>query len=201
MKHIFAAALAVFALVQSVGATSLTVEESRAPGGDYADALGAVGNNIGAAPAGTTEVTILGDMRCNAWPTCTGGLNDPFDAFYVDVAVGTKITEVTVSTEADNGLTLLAQLFDTATNTQIFSTSFSGNQSVTLLSSSDSPLMPGNYNFALSLTDAPASGGRVYEYRIGSRIATTPVPLPASLPLLFAGVGGMAFAARRRKNA
>lgn len=65
MKCFAFTAVAAVLLTGPAFAVTLPVNEGAAPGGDYADALGAAGNNLGFAPAGTTEVTVNGSLRCN----------------------------------------------------------------------------------------------------------------------------------------
>lgn len=201
--------LAFIAFSGAAQAASITIDESNAPGGDYADALGASGNQLGAAADGTTSVTLIGDLRCNSVTNCSGGLNDPFDAFYFDVAADTEVTRMRISVFPSLPSTLLeftALLIDTSDGSSVFNTTFAASDSATnvdLIGTGDAPIGPGNYNFALSFSSLGSDVQGTVPYLLRSTIASTavaPVPVPATLPLLLAGLGGFAFLGRRRKQ-
>lgn len=202
MKYLILAAAAALSFGGMAQAATWNVYENNAPSGDYADALGAAGNQLGANPSGFDTVTLVGDLGCSVgFSSCGSGVgNDAVDAFYFDVAAGTLLTELTLSTEGSGGVSLLAELYDTFDSSQVFSISALTNQTVTLLSLFDAPLGEGNYNFALSLVSGPESGLDV-SYTLNATYVevASAVPLPASLPLLLAGFGG--FAALRRRKA
>jgi len=119
------------------------------------------------------------------------GLFDSISLFLMDVDdVGSVEFSVSFDTE-----TLLApQVFNIAVDE--FENQKQGDADLFLLSINLDSLVD---NAFLSFSIDDGDGFGLDDVRIGSSVA--PVPVPATLPLLMAGIGGLGWAARRRKKA
>lgn len=186
-RYVTAAALGC--LVANAGlAAPVEVFETRAPGGDYADALGASTNMLGVFPVGTA--------------TITGNLSAPrdlFDAFFFTIEAGSEMITSEITTEGSD-VTMLAELFD-ANGDTIFTKTFSTNGTTDLLTLADAPVGEGTYNMGLSFI--PTSDDDEVSWFTASEAVALPVsavPLPAGAPLMLAGLAALA-ALRRRKSA
>lgn len=78
----------------------------------------------------------------------------------------------------------------------LITTNFATNVTHTILANSDAPLDVGIYNLGLGFSSGQG-GSSAVDYVITAQIRDiTPVPLPAGLPLLLAGLGGLALLRR-----
>lgn len=195
-KTIFAGAVALGLTATTAFAAPVQVLETNAPFPGYADTLGAVKangdlkNDIGTAEVGTTIIN-----------AALAAPNDLVDAIYFTVAAGTKITSVKLNTSGAD-VELQAQLLD-STGTTVFDTVFTSNKTVDLLPSLFvGELSADTYNFALSFYGTVADGAQLTwtSTSVIEALPTTPVPLPAGLPLMLAGFGGLALLRRTKRG-
>ncbi|WP_299727361.1 VPLPA-CTERM sorting domain-containing protein [uncultured Tateyamaria sp.] len=203
MKYIAISALIAVLGASAATANTITVLESNAPGGNYANALGATGNNLGAAPSGTTASNVIGTLSCRAASFCVGGRADPIDAFYFEVSANQQITELSISgiLTGTQALQFIINDVTTSTVSNLFTGTIAPSGALQILSTAGTPIGPGTYNVGLGFFgDLQTVNDFSYAYTISSTIVeTSPVPLPAGLPLLLAGLG--AFGLMRRKRA
>lgn len=203
MKFFVLAALAAALSATVVSATPIDVLETRAPGGDYADALGAAGNVLNLPPAGTTQSNVIGRLACRVSGNCMTGRADPVDAFYFQLGANQKITEVSISGNLTGTeiLSLVIEDLNGPTATNLFTGTIGSNGFLQILLPTDAPIGPGLYNVALGFFGTTVSGDFTYNYTITSTIVeTNPVPLPAGLPLLVAGLGALGLMRRRAQG-
>ncbi|MEO0669508.1 MAG: VPLPA-CTERM sorting domain-containing protein [Pseudomonadota bacterium] len=189
MNRVIAAALAASVFVAPAFASTMTiVSESTAPMGDYADLLGASTNQLGSIPAGIA--TLSGNLTAP---------NDNIDALFLTIDAQTELVSASITTTGGIA-SMFATLLDSAGIT-VFEEFFDANGTVDLLTLADTPLQEGTYNFAVGFISFEAGDPPAVSWTTNSvinEIPASPVPLPAGLPLLLAGLGGL-YALRRRR--
>lgn len=190
MKRVFTAVVAATFLSAPAFAATTAVSESTAPMGDYADVLGASTNQLGSVPAGTA--TVSGNLTAP---------NDNIDAYFFAIDAQTELVSASITTEGDSA-SMFATLLD-STGTEVFLEFFDSNGTVDLLTLADTPLQAGTYNFAVGFVAFASATPPAVSWTTNSVInalPASPVPLPAGLPLLLAGLGGLAIVRRRSRR-
>ncbi|WP_158269964.1 VPLPA-CTERM sorting domain-containing protein [Litoreibacter ponti] len=199
-----AATVAATVLATSAMATPINpdVLERNARGGDYPESSAGAFPNIGVGAIGQTSV--VGDLvgECVALQTdgCDSG-NDPEDVFEFEIGAGTKLTGLSIIVEGSgpSGFLLAADIFQIGTSFEIIN-DISLNTTVGLLGGQ--MLGQGTYRFVVGGFISTELGDWGGDYRLTGTVAALnvpePVPLPASLPLLLAGIGGLAYLRRHR---
>lgn len=203
MKYFSYAVLAAALGATVASANSVDILETNAPGGDYADAFGAATNMLGAPPSGTTETNVIGRVNCRLADNCTSGRADPVDAFYFSLDANQSITEVSIAGNLSGTETLSLQIEDVsgALPTNLFTGTIGTNGFLQILTTANAPIGPGQYNVALGFFGTTVSHDFTYAYTITSTVVeASPVPLPAGLPLLVAGLGAFGLIRRRAKT-
>lgn len=189
MKILLTSVLASFIATSGF---ALTASENNAPGGDYADALGASTNSLGTLPVGFNDVSGVLEAANSG--------SDTFDAFYISVGPDTELFFADISTETGNpslSVSLTAILLDSSGNT-VFSKTFLGNTTETLIGSGDTPLSAGTYNFGLSFAAGSDLDDVYWTSTSELRTASAPVPLPAGVLLMVSALGGLRLMRSRR---
>lgn len=200
MRNVLAAILAV-GLSAPAGATTFGVDELiDIPGGDFDGSLSPGNDNVGTAGEGFNYV--LGELMGECVPGDCNGINagDAQDSFAFTIDAGFELVGITGGTEGfgPDRLSISFSLEDSGFNNLAFET-LAINDYGTI---STDVFGPGTYYFSVfgqSAADAGSYGafwGVDFEVRA---VAVDPVPLPAGLPLLAAGLGGLAIAKRRKR--
>ncbi|MFW2543060.1 VPLPA-CTERM sorting domain-containing protein [Primorskyibacter sp. 2E107] len=185
--------------------------ESATPGGDYSDTEGA-GPNI--APGGILvgETSLYGRLRLNCVAgdcSDTSGLRDPSDAFFATIAADTEITNLTFSLGSEtaspsfSGVNFLARVTTPLgfTIDQSFTGGVSNLNIVPALSGAS--IGPGTYGFYITASDSGPLvdfSGIVNWSMTATVVSTAAVPLPATLPLLLAGMAGFGVIRRKKRG-
>lgn len=195
MKFIVSAVLAaVFCMSQATAATvDQFVNESAAgsggfpSGGDYADTAGQTGrNDLGNIRLGTTQIS--GDLRVSR--------GDFADWFFFDVRADRKVVSATLTTPVTGNVTPVVGLAiaDDMGSLLVFESATAGG-TIDLFANLPGGLGAGKYNVGLFFVGSQIGD---QDWSIQARLVETPaVPLPAGLPLLLAGLGGLAILRRR----
>lgn len=191
MKSLVSSVLALALCATSASALT-TVNEAGAgtggfpTGGDYADTSGATTNMLGNIPLG--DSTIIGDLR--------GSAGDFADWVFFTITGGTEMVSASVTTQGV-ATDLRAQIIDSMGVT-VLSQVFASNGTVNLFTTSDTPLAAGTYNFGLFFENPPVTGDVDWNtFSTVQTVSAPPVPLPAGLPLLLAGLGVFGLMRRR----
>ncbi len=187
MKNILLSAAAIFGLAS--GAQAATLDESTIFGGDFGNSSSSAvhtlntdlgGNNVYGSLAGTCDGQY-----------CNGG-TDPADVFFFKVAIGQKLDSVEVYMEGSpNGITFSALLYDDTYGGTVPNTfDINSGGALDLSGKNDTGV------FELSIYGQQANGhvgnwAGYYSVEISTSAVQIggAVPLPASAPLLVAGLG------------
>jgi len=208
MKPFLAAGLTTALLGLAPMAQALTVaSETATPGGDYADTID-TGPNItvpGALPD-DDDVDLTGRLRLNCVSSdCsdTSGLRDPSDAFFFTVGPDQEVIDVLFSFDESDVTTgsLSSVVFELSISGPgvIVDESYIGPVTNDALNPG-SPFGPGTYSVFFGAVESAADfTGRV-NWQFSSFVENTaaPVPLPASAPVLLAGLGALTLMRRKR---
>ncbi len=179
--------IAISALIALIGASAatantVTVLQSNAPGGNYANALGASGNNLGAAPSGTTASNVICTLSCRAASFCVGGRADPNDAFCVKVSANQQITELSISgiLTSTQALRFIIKDVTASTVSNLFTGTIAPSGALQILSTTGTPIGQGTYNVGLGFFgDLLTVNDFSYAYTMSSTIVETrPAPCP-----------------------
>lgn len=199
MKLILSAAVAATLFATAASAVTTALETDAGSGGfptgkDYANAAGAtkddgsLRNDLGNALPGENQ--IIGDLR--------GEQDDVADWFYFTVRTGEEIVSATIMTELMGmSVSNLMGVIKDEDGGTIASVSFTAGGTANYLPSGSGPLGAGTYNFGLFFAEGISTPN--LNWTITSQVnQIAPVPLPAGLPLLLAGLGGLAVLRWRR---
>ena len=204
-KLLLAGAIAFLAVPAS--ATTFSADEfTDALGGDFSDVISLSNDNVGTASmAGFSDVigTLSGECAGTLGVSCNFGIGDTQDSFLFTVASGFELVSVRAGTEGSGPPDLTIGFFLAAANagfTNLDSAFFDINDGGTV---SSGVYGAGTYSFSVRGGTASQEGSfdAFWFVDFETREASTPppVPLPAGMPLLLAGLGAFAVARRRRK--
>lgn len=198
MKPLLFSTLIALAFSATSAAALTTIKESAAgtgafpTGGDYANAPGASTNLLGNVPLG--DIEIIGDLR----GTSDSGGNDFADWFFFTLMPGREITSfsITSAPTSSSGTVLKIIVLDSNGDSVIDTPDFLA-RGTSNFSSRFTPLASGTYNFGLLYRFG--STERI-DYTLNASVSEiAPIPLPAGLPLLIAGLGAFGLIRRGRK--
>ena len=192
MKSVLLSAAVVLGLAASANATTLSADFTGVSGGtnvpiggDFvADDLRIVGGNCATAPCaalnGPTDVTTI--FR-------SSGLGFMVDSFWYQFLGNDNTLTVSIATSAAD---LMNNIFSTFA---VFEESVVGSNN-----GGQTTAGPVGEIFAIRFDDTSSRPGNIRIDDLMLTVETAPIPLPAGGALLVTGLGGLAFA-RRRKSA
>ncbi len=198
------------AMMIAGGAQALTVDESSVAGGDFSgNGSQDAGNTIGTLDTGLNSVT--GSLAGECLPsgntfTCFNGI-DPQDDIFFTVGAGTELVGIDANIEGGGASDLLFSVFMRTNNGGSESNLIQGSAGDLPVNTMQTYLPPlgtlgeGSYRFAVFLISASEAGDVDGFYNVNfnvQEVQTPAVPLPATLPLLLAGMGALGIARRRR---
>ena len=194
-------------------ATTINVFESDLPSGDYDVERGFLepfGLGTFSVPLGTTELNVFGDLTCQGPSACTdlniSGLLDSTDAFFFSLGPNQEVTAISVST-----VVRTTDIVDSFTNINIFTQSLPVGRTLAAGSVTDQSVPfgggtigEGTHSFQIDFFDTfPPTTDTAVQYVISAQlrdITVSPVPLPAGLPLLLAGLGAFGLMRSRKRT-
>ncbi len=189
--------------------------ESATPGGDYSDTVGTGPNITSSQPILVGQTSLLGGLRLNCVATdCSdsSGLRDPSDAFFLTIGADRELTSLVLDIASGNSpaldlssITFGVQVDNPAaasSSTFSFTGAMSGLDLIPGITGSQQ-FGPGTYGFYIGANGSSADFTGRIDWTLTATIIDTSVstvPVPASLPLLLAGVFGLGFANRREQR-
>lgn len=184
---------------------ALTVDELS----DFSDGASPSNTNVGTLDIGFNSFNGNLNGECSNGD-CNGigsQFDDTQDSILFTVASGTEVISFSLFTEGGgpSGLTISAAIFgtigvsDIGAFQSVINVPINGNADGTLV---NGPLGAGVYSLSAYGGSSTDDGGFGAFWSIDLEVAevTNPVPLPAGLPLLLAGVGAFGLMRRRARN-
>lgn len=197
MKNLLIMAALSLSMAAPASAATLSITETS----DFADNLVGISSSVGTTGLGTNTISgqvnglCLGN-QCDLVP-----IGDRHDSFQFEVAAGQQLAGITSATSS----TGLAGLTFGYTLSQ-FTTMFETLETTTALADSLATIStsiygPGTYFLSIFGSTSSETGDYAADWTMNLNVTSpsvSPVPLPASAPLLLAGLGLIA-GLRRRK--
>lgn len=217
MKVLHVSALAISMLLGAQAASASTVHpdalESATPGGDYSDTAGSGPNITSSQPILVGQTSLLGGLRLNCVSgdcSDSSGLRDPSDAFFLTIGADRQLTSLVLNIASGNdpalnisGISFEVAISDETSGATFDLTSLGAATDVSLIPgiTGSAVFGPGTYGFFVGASGSNADFSGRIDWSLTATVIDTsvaPVPLPATLPLLLAGLLG--FGALRRKR-